>query len=383
MKKILFAGLLICLCIAVAACTATDPDNLFETKPDNSGTSTPENHEDATASLPEDTQPNTEDIVFYTGAYQYGNMQKNLPAGDFMLLGNKVLFNYIIEGKPFLYAYDLVSESVKLYCNDATCDHDDCVASNLWGNLEVYNGKLYGQMMMNETGDTIYPAVADGNAAEVIVAANIDTFFHHENKLYIKTVDSSLVVLEEGQKEPQVIMEEYTGHWHTIFGNYLYANKPNKEIIRVDLTVEDPKEEILIKNAWGMIDGEHIYYIDMETKFLYRCALDGTDSQLIDKEKVAFASMNFDDEYFYYKRYTEPETPEHENSYNIYRFSKKDPTQIDKIATLPIRVYQIFTVPGTGKIFVQTVSAEGQDEPLTYIMGTDGSNPTKLEIPKY
>ena len=64
MKKIVFAGLLIFLCITMTACTATDPDNLFEIEPDNTVASTPENNEDTTASVPEDTQFDVEDIMY-------------------------------------------------------------------------------------------------------------------------------------------------------------------------------------------------------------------------------------------------------------------------------------------------------------------------------
>ena len=57
--------------------------------------------------------------------------------------------------------------------------------------------------------------------------------------------------------------------------------------------------------------------------------------------------------------------------------------QIEKIATLPESVYQIFTVPGTDKIFVTTVTRESNEVPDIYVMGTDGSNMKVLEIPEY
>ena len=87
MKKIVLAGLLICLCIALVACTATDPDNLFEIEPDNTVASTPESQEETTASVPKETQSDVVDIMYYTGAYQYGNMQKGNEY--FLLFGNE------------------------------------------------------------------------------------------------------------------------------------------------------------------------------------------------------------------------------------------------------------------------------------------------------
>ena len=379
MKKLLIAVLLICLCVALAACTATDPDNLFEPEPDTTVTSTPGNNDDTTASVPEDTQSNVEDIVYYTGAYQYGNMQKNVPSGNFMLLGNKVLFEHNFDEDLLLYSYDLISEKVKPYCNDATCDHKDCVTGNLLGNIEVYDGRLYGQQLIKSSSN---PVMANGNMLEVITSADISAFFHHENKLYMHTADSSLVVLEEGQKEPQMVLEEYTCIWTTVFGNYLYATKLDSSIIRVDLTAETPQEEVLVTNAMGITDGQHIYYVDEKTSHLYRCNMDGSEPQLLVEAEVHLASMNFDDEYFYYRLFTDQQLEGTPDSHDIYRFQKEDPTQIEKIVTLEESAYQVFTVPGTGKIFVTTYAPQGEESPL-YVMETDGSNPTKLEIPKY
>ena len=73
----------------------------------------------------------------------------------------------------------------------------------------------------------------------------------------------------------------------------------------------------------------------------------------------------------------------HPDSRDIYRFPKEDPTKIEKIATLPHSVRMLYTVPGTDKIFVSTYYEPGDEEVTYYVMGTDGSNPTKLEIPEY
>ena len=110
--------------------------------------------------------------------------------------------------------------------------------------------------------------------------------------------------------------------------------------------------------------------------------MDGSEPQLLVEAEVLLASMNFDDEYFYYRLFTDQQLEGTPDSYDIYRFPKEDPTQIEKIVTLEESAYQVFTVPGTGKIFVTTYAPQGEERPL-YVMGTDGSNPTKLEIPEY
>ena len=137
-----------------------------------------------------------------------------------------------------------------------------------------------------------------------------------------------------------------------------------------------------MENAMGITDGEYIYYGDLNSFQLYRCNLDGSDPLLIDEREVLWGSMNFDEEYFYYRLYTDQQLEGTPDCYDIYRFPKDDPTKIEKIATLPVPVWHIFTVPGTGKIFVRAVAQEGEDFPAVYILDCDGSNMKKLELPE-
>ena len=366
MKRLFLLCLSICLCMGLCACAATDPNNLFET---TLGT--------------EETQPDSDEVVLYTGAYQYGNMQKNLPPGDFMLIGNEVVFSAFRANQPARLSYNLLTGQVRYFCKDATCAHKDCAAV-LHTNLEVYKGKLYGtRFTENGRGSSFELVAVNGNTVDVILDEGVGSFFHHEDKLYLKTPDSSLVVLEEGQKEPQMVLEEYIGIWPTIFGDYLYATRDDSfNIIRIDLTAENPQEEVLVTNAMGMTDGEYIYYGDLNSFQLYRCNMDGSEPLLIDEREVNSGSMNFDEEYFYYRLYTDEKLQGTPDCYDIYRFPKDDPTQIEKIATLPVPVWHIFTVPGTGKIFVRAIRQEGEDFPSVYILDCDGSNMKKLDIPE-
>jgi len=372
MKKLILFVLAFCICLSFTACAATDPNNLFETteKPD-----------DTTVSGTDNTQPNPEDVILYQGIYQYGNMQKNLPSGNFMLIGNEVVFTpFRSHGPNPVLCYNLVTGDVELYCKDATCKHDTCVAGSLLANLEVYDGKLYG-ISRDRTDDRANDqvAVVEGDSVKTILDAD-GLFFHHGDNLYIRTADASLMVLEKGEKEPRMLLEEYTGYWSTIFGNYLYATT-NSDIIRVDLSAGQPKEEVLVQNAGGMTDGEYIYYVDDQTYYFYRCAMDGSNPELLVEQEVLLASMNFDDEYFYYRLYTDYEIIGTPDSCDLYRFPKDDPTQIERIVTLPVSVTQVFTVPGTGKIFVSTHASEGDESPL-YVMNADGSDPKIVEIPE-
>lgn len=374
MKRFSLFVLLLCACLVLTACTATDPDNLFEIPEGNTAPSDTE----STQTEPDETESaasDAEEVILYTGTYQYGNMQKNAPPGDFMLLNNKVLFSHLVNNSKFmLYSYDLITEEVQFYCQDATCKHGDCVAGSLLGNIEVYNGKLYG---MNKNRQ---PVVINGDAVEVINSSEVNSFFHYEDKLFVSTPDSSLVVMEERMNEPQVVLEEHIGYWHVIFDGCLYASTVDN-IIKVDLSADAPKEEVVISNARGMTDGKHIYYVDNKTSQLYRCDMNGNNEELLVEQPVFLGSMNFDDEYFYYRLYTDLQLSGTADSRDIYRFSKENPTQIEKIITLPVSAFQVFTVPGTGKIFVNTYAPEGGDCPI-YVMNSDGSDLKKLELPE-
>ena len=367
MKKLFLISLAFCICLSLSACVATDPNNLFEI------TETPV---DTTVSSTDETQPKPDDVILYQGIYQYGNMQKNLPSGDFLLFGNEVLFVRDFDIGFLVCSYDLISGDVGIYCKDATCKHDTCVAGTLTWGMEVYEGKLYG---VNSGTSDAQILVAEGDNMKTILNAG-GLFSHDEGNLYIRTADSSLMVLEKGEKEPRMLLEEYTGYWLTIFGNYLYATT-NSDITRVDLTAEEPKEEVVVPNAGGMTDGEHIYYIDRQTTYLYRCAMDGSNPELLVEQPVLLASINFDEEYFYYRLLTDQKLNGTPDSCDIYRFPKDDPSKIEKIVTLPVSAYQVFTVPGTGKIFVKTHALEGEERPL-YVMNADGSDPKIVEIPE-
>lgn len=361
MHRFSMLGLFLLLSVMLFACAATDPNNLFEVTALDSVV---------------DTSPETSEAIARNGYHQYGNMQKNIPSGEFILRGKDVLFTYISDGNGRLYCYDLTTGEVESYCKDATCKHDNCVASKLLGNLEVYNGKLYtlvrGWM----------PVELTETEQRILSTAKINGFFHCDDKMYARTADSSLVVFEPGEEEPRVVLDEFTGYWHVVVGRYMYANT-GSDIIRVDLTMDEAKEEVLVSNAGGMTDGKHIYYTDSKTSYLYRCDMDGGNVELLLEQPVLLASMNFDDEYFYYRLYTGQQLADGEDAYNIYRFPKSDPREIDLIATLPVPAYQVFTVPGSGKIFVLTYARSNGECSDIYVMGTDGSNPIQLEIPEY
>lgn len=375
MKNICITVVVLCISIMLSACAAKDPNNLFETTDGN-----PTDVTELLAATTESTEPSEESkangfdgSVMFEEGYQYGNMQKNLPPGGFMQLGNLVLFEY--HSDMFrLYTYDLTTGEVSSFCKDATCKHRSCAASRLMGNIEVYKGKIYTMT------EGLKIAEIKDDEQVLLHKAQVDDFFHHNDKLYVRTPDSSLVVFEEGNDQPRVIIEEYTGYWNVIFGQYLYGNWDG--IYRVDLLDENPKQEEVVSNASGIVDGHHIYYVDKKTNFLYRCNMDGSNSQILVEQEVLPASMNFDDEYFYYRLYTDQQLNSGEDCHDIYRFPKGDPSQIEKIVTLEEAAYQVFTIPGTGKIFVCTVRTEGVEQ-VTYVMGTDGSNPTRLVIPEY
>lgn len=365
MKRLLVACVVLCVCFALAACAASDPDNLFEvTTLDAAGTESTDPVRQTVAPIDYDTlEP----------VYQYGNMQKG---GGFMRLGQHVLFTFLQDGKNRLFAYDLTTGKVRLWCDDATCTHSDCKAGGILFGLEVYTGKIYvtaGNFQVTEITDTEKVPVTNGQSFG---------FFHHDNDLYVKTADSSLAVLEAESDEARVLVDEFTASYHVIFDNYLYATYYDS-FSRIDITATEPKEEILLTDASAVTDGQHIYYVDMTTNWLYRCAMDGTGAELLLDQPVHFVGINFDEAYFYFRLFTGEKNSFNEDSYDLYRFPMNAPTKIEKIATLPAPIANIYTVPGTGKLFVTVYERSNGEQDDIYALNTDGSDITRLEIPEY
>ncbi len=85
--------------------------------------------------------------------------------------------------------------------------------------------------------------------------------------------------------------------------------------------------------------------------------MDGSNPVLIVEKPVLLASMNFENDYFYFRLYTGMELDEGEDCYDIYRFPRRIPHKLKKIATLSAPAYQIYTVPGYDKNFCKNPGA--------------------------
>ena len=378
MQRAFLLAVTVFLCFFLGACDAKDTDNLFETTQGQtpSVVNPSGSEEKMTGPSAEGSAPTVGDQAAMEEGYSYGNMQKNVPSGDFMQYEDDIVFLSYSNRRFRLCTYDMKTGEVSLFFKDATNQGGASVS----GNLESYDGKLYvlnpASQAMEVKSDTLDPIIDGG----------LYSFWHSQGDLYVKTKDSSLLVYENGGGEPRTVLEEFTGIWSVVFGQYLYANV-EENIVRVDLEANEPQEEVLVKNAGGVIDGNHIYYVDYESWHLYRCDMDGSNPVLIVEKPVLLASMNFENDYFYFRLYTSMELDEGEDCYDIYRFPKADPTQIEKIATLSAPAYQIYTVPGYDKIFVKTrgpvnESGSGEEGPI-YVMGLDGSDARALELPDF
>ena len=107
-------------------------------------------------------------------------------------------------------------------------------------------------------------------------------------------------------------------------------------------------------NSWAKMDS---YYDEKAQKgggtyYLYRTDMDGNNKEMLLESPVLPASLNFDDDYVYFRQFRGYKIENTVDSRDIYRMSKKDPTKIEKIATLPEDAFQIYTVPGLDILFV-------------------------------
>lgn len=318
-------------------------------------------------------------------AYQFGNMQKNAPPGNYMDYGDKILFeNYSDElGRFMWYTLDKATGEVRCFCSDASCDHTlpTCDGVAGMGNLEQYDGKMYAldsAWQITELKDGEFKKIVDGA---------VYNFWHANDNLYAVTRDGSLVVFENGSKTPTILIDEYTDRWNVVFGNYLYGCN-SEGGSRVDLSAKNPQKEMIVDSEFSMVDGEHIYYCDNKTFLLYRCDMDGSNVQQLTEQPVHPASRNFDDEYFYFAMVSKL-TSDTIEAHDIYRMSKENPEEMVKIATIEKNsVGGSYVVPGYNNLIFSTqyTIGEGFDTQYInemYLVAKDGSKVEKLEIPEF
>lgn len=280
-----------------------------------------------------------------------GNMQKNIPSGNFVPFDNKILFIAAdrATGEPRLFSYDSETNSAMPFCKDATCDHKgpSCVSGGVDSNLEGYNGAVYGK-----SGSVTGKVMKLNNGRfEAVTDSGVAHFFHSGENLYAATADSSLAVFEMGQRKPSVLIEEYAGYWETVCDGYLYYQFEG--LNRLNLLEKDASPQNIVENADCITDGEYIYYAKYDDSRLYRCKMDGSEPEQLTDRPVLAASWNFDEEYFYF-RYYDGNDIAAGDSCDIYRLLKKSPSQAEKIAELPVPAYQIFTAPDSDTLFVNT-----------------------------
>ena len=397
-------GIVLALCLLLSACGNTLPDTA-QTQPSETT--------EATVSGQETQDPQTQEVEKYPEAHgvvpvgedyvQYGNMQKG---GNFLLYEDEILFSTV--GSTILLSYETQTGKVRTFCTKEDCDHEsgDCAGMGAYGELAQYGGKLY-QQHSNSNAVNRLQVLEDGkwedvtnDGKEETAVKDIITYWYHEDDLYTETrIDRKLQVYEGGTGEPRTITENFQGDFMVISDGYLYAHRSMRvywsarQLFRVDLQAETYTEEVIMESAHFMSDGTHIYYVGGWTSdgevdemnfpyFLYRCDMDGSNKETLVKLQSVFpASLNFDDEYIYYRIGIEMNGPL--NTRDIYRMSKEDPTQVEKIATLPESVYQIFTVPGQDLLFATGASFyEGNNKVQNvYVMNADGSNLRQLELP--
>ena len=395
------------LCLLLSGCKAVDKDNVFEMPEEELAAMTGDSAEDAeneermTENTQEEPEVDSSDTPYTAEltalsidpAYSYGNMQKNLPPGDFMEYENRILFTYI-DGKhsgPCLYEIDKDTLEVMPFCKDATCSHRNskCTALGVETNLEVYDGKVYAlKVDIDPQSGTRTSKVMrlSGDHFECILEGDCDCFWHADHHLYVMTGDRSLLVYtEEDMNSPRVLMDEYTYFWNTKFGSKIYGTNTVAGIFCTDLSDPEPESKQLpCPGVIGITDGRYIYSIDQDN-YLYCSDMNGDNTVKPYDVPILLASLNFDEEYIYFRYYEDGMFGERSNE--VYRAPKTNLAEPEKIAEVSGYAYTIYTVPGYDTIFVKTFGTRsdqwGNPIPDVCAVKKDGSGQVMLEIPDF
>lgn len=364
-KRILIGLLACCLTVSLMACSAGNG----EAPAPESGVVSGGNVQETVSpgnSVEEDSSSETfllEAFLFDNGAAPVGNMQKNVPSGNFVSAGGKTLFTATDRDTEEIqvFCYDPAEKSVTTFCKDATCRHLSlpCAAGGVNCNLESCSGEIYG----GQFGGSVMQLKND--AFEPVLKSGASHFFHYGDNLFVASMDSSLIVFEGSSGKPRTLIENYTGYWEVISGGYLYYQ--SGDICRIKLSEAGARPEVLVENASYITDGSHLYYAKTDDGRLYRCEMDGSNPEQLTDREVLVASWNFDDEYFYFRCLEAGDMAGDsfdaiaaEGSRDIYRFPKEDPSQVEKIAELPVPAFQIYTDAGSDTLFITPWQRRGE-----------------------
>lgn len=383
-KYIIVVGLLIFL---VACGKAQDKENLFEIEDRNDIAATEtvitETEVINSSETSEPTEQAEASLDFEIDSmYQYGNMQKSLPSGNFADIGEQVVFHHYNGQNTRLYQIDKQTLEVLPMCNDATCLHNStsCKSYQANCNLEQYQGELYAQKNAKV-------AKYNGMDFEVILPEAVQSFFHAKGKLFVKTADGALMVVDEAGEE-QMLIEEFDGHWCTVFGDYLYGNTWN-DVFRVNLNSSKLDREILAINPNGMAtDGKHLYCFDKNWNVIRR-DMDGRNERVLINDSVPPAGFAFDEQNIYFRCLAGPDSyMEEGDCYSLYKMDKESLESV-KIAELPYCIMGIYTACDYDRIFVncqdRSVSSDeyAQYKNYYYAVSIDGTGYEELVLPNY
>lgn len=381
--KMRFLLVLLCACLLLGACTAA-PGESQETKTGDAPAWEQEKQPDSTEppvqAEKEFVKAVYEELPVEQNDFQYGNMQKGNADENFVIYGDQFL---VVGGSKvrYIYAYDLATGKAQRFCDIPGCDHStsDCRLQSLARtNLESYDGKLYSHFY-----HTPVRVLEDGEWKSL--GFNADRAWHAYGDLFTIQM-GRLQFYDDGIGEPRTILNDYDYMFNLVIGRYLYSHSC-LGLVRVDLLADNPSKEVVMEEVFCMVDRDCIYYVDdaeeSATFYLYRCDMDGNNSELLLDQPILPASLNFDDEYIYFRLYTDHSISRSKDGKDIYRMSKADPTQVVKIATLPETAYFIHTVPGEDILFVNAwgKNVYGVRIENVYVMNTDGSNLRMLELP--
>ena len=381
--KMRFLLVLLCACLLLGACTAA-PGESQETKTGDAPAWEQEKQPDSTEppvqAEKEFVKAVYEELPVEQNDFQYGNMQKGNADENFVIYGDQFL---VVGGSKvrYIYAYDLATGKAQRFCDIPGCDHStsDCRLQSLARtNLESYDGKLYSHFY-----HTPVRVLEDGEWKSL--GFNADRAWHAYGDLFTIQM-GRLQFYDDGIGEPRTILNDYDYMFNLVIGRYLYSHSC-LGLVRVDLLADNPSKEVVMEEVFCIVDRDCIYYVDdaeeSATFYLYRCDMDGNNSELLLDQPILPASLNFDDEYIYFRLYTDHSISRSKDGKDIYRMSKADPTQVVKIATLPETAYFIHTVPGEDILFVNAwgKNVYGVRIENVYVMNTDGSNLRMLELP--
>jgi hypothetical protein len=308
--------------------------------------------------------------------YQYANMFHSSFGASILDTPNSILFSSYSSGRIVLMEYNKNTGIVGPFCKLATCLHssDDCPMGFALMGMDYRDGQL--SMLRGKEANITRAWISElRNGRFEFIAGPVSGFIRGDDAYYAVTPDSSLARIVYGSSDIEIVVDEFKYIKPVIINDYLYA-VGTSGIIRVNLKNDDYEVEKIVNGIIGWTystDGIHLYYTVLSNGnlALYRCDMDGNNSELVLKMLVYPTYMSFDETYIYFSTFNRDDETDPTNG-DIYRIKRDLTSEIELLVKTNARFPYVYTLPTSPDTLIVQAAIEGSTGNIYFLPKSGG-----------